>query len=199
MKIRYFLVATGAAMTACAAFAQPHVEVTQGADKSTVTGTTTVVATVVSIDPATRTVTLKDKNGHTQKLDAGDAVRNFDQLKVGDVVTTQYQEARSLSLRKTSGPRSITERQILHPAASGTKPGGAITRVITVVGDVIAVDPKGNHIKVRGPKGTEDVLVDPEQLKNIRQGDQVEIVHTEGVAISVTPGASAEDSAGASE
>ncbi|SIT40933.1 conserved exported hypothetical protein [Paraburkholderia piptadeniae] len=193
MKIQYFLVAIAVAMTGCPAFAQqqqPSVEIKQGPDKSTVTGTTTVVATVVSIDPATRTVKLKDKNGRVEELSAGDKVRNFDQLKVGDVVTTEYQEARSLSLRKTTGPRSSSERQTLQPAASGTKPGGIISREITVVGDVVAVDATRNHVTIRGPQGPMDVLVDPEQLKNIRVGDQVEVVHTEAVAISVTPGTS---------
>ena len=33
-----------------------------------------------------------------------------------------------------------------------------------------------------------DVIVeDPEQMKNVRKGDQVEVVYTEAVAISVTP------------
>ena len=192
MKIQYFLVAVAVAMMTCQAFAQPQtsVEIQKGTDKTTVTGTATVIATVVAIDPATRTVTLRDKNGRVEKLEAGEEVRNFDQLKVGDVVTTEYREARSLSLRKTSGPRSATERQIVHPAASGTEPGGTISREVTVVGDVVAVDAKGNHVTIKGPQGTMDVLVDPEQLKNIRKGDQVEIVHTEAVGISVTPGTS---------
>jgi hypothetical protein len=189
MKIQYFLVAAGVAMMACPAFSQPQtsVEIQRGTDKTTVTGTATVIATVVAIDPATRTVTLKDKNGKIEKLEAGNEVHNFDQLKVGDVVTTEYQEARSLSLKKTNGPRSRKERQILQPAASGTKPGGTITREVTVVGDVVTVDAKRSHITIRGPQGKVDVVVDPEQLKHIRVGDQVEIVHTEAVAISVTP------------
>ncbi|MEI6001441.1 hypothetical protein H3V53_31075 [Paraburkholderia bengalensis] len=189
MKIQYFLAAAIATM-ACPAFAQPQtsVEIDRGADKTTVTGTATIVATVVAIDPATRSVKLKDKSGRIQDLKAGEQVRNFDQLKIGDVVTTQYHEARSLSLTKTAGVRSSQERQILQPAASGARPGGAISREVTVVGDVVAIDAQGNHITIRGPQGKMDVLVDPEQLRNIHKGDQVQVVRTEGVAISVTPG-----------
>lgn len=192
MKIQYFALAVAVAMMSCPVFAQPQtsVEIKKETDKTTVTGMATVIATVVAIDPATRAVTLKDKSGRVQELEAGEEVRNFDQLKVGDVVTTEYREARSLSLRKTSGPRSVAERQTLHPAASGTEPGGTISREVTTVGDVVAVDTKGKHITIRGPQGTMEVLVDPEQLKDIRQGDQVEIVQTEAVAISVTPGTS---------
>jgi hypothetical protein len=190
MKCQYLLVATAVAMMAAPAYAQPQtsVEIERSNDRTTVTGTATVVASVVAIDPATRTVTLKDKNGKLEELKAGEQVRNFDQLKIGDVVTTEYHEARSLGLRKTSGPRSSTERQTLLPAASGAKPGGTIRREVTIVGDVVALDPNGKHITVRGPQGKESVLVDPQQLKDIHVGDQVEIVRSEAVAISVTPG-----------
>jgi hypothetical protein len=190
MKFEHFLVATAFAMTMGSAFAQPQtsVQVEQGKNRTTVTGTATVVATVVAIDPSTRTVTLKNKDGRLEELKAGEQVRNFDQLKIGDVVTTEYHEARSLGLRKTSGPRSMKEKQTLLPAASGAKPGGTIRREVTIVGDVVALDPSGKHITVRGPQGKERVLVDPEQLKDIHVGDQVEIVRSEAVAISVTPG-----------
>jgi len=190
MKIRYFLAAAVVAMTTgrtVVAQAQPSVEIQRDNGKTTVTGTTTVVATVTAIDPATRTVTLKNKNGKTEELKAGEQVRNFDQLKIGDIVTTEYHEARSLSLRKTSGPRSSSEKQILLPAAAGTKPGGTIRREVTIVGDVVAIDANGQDITVRGPQGKEKVLVDPEQLHDIHVGDQVEIVRSEAVAISVSP------------
>jgi hypothetical protein len=190
MKFQYFLAAAVAAMMTGVTLAQPQtsVQIEKGNDTTTVTGTATVVATVVAIDAATRTVTLKNKDGRTEELKAGEQVRNFDQLRIGDVVTTEYHEARSLSLRKTSGPRSSSERQILLPAASGAKPGGTIRREVTIVGDVVAIDANGKHITVRGPQGKEKVLVDPEQLKDIRVGDQVEIVRSEAVAISVAPG-----------
>jgi hypothetical protein len=191
MKIRHFIVAA-AVVTTCTALAQPQtsVQVERGpGGKSTVTGTSTVVATVVAIDPATRTVKLKDNSGHVEDLKASEAVRNFDQLKIGDVVTTRHQIAISMSLAKTAGSRSSSERQILQPAASGTKPGGSISREVTMVADVVAVDVPGQSLTVKGPHGTEKVSAgDPEQLKRIRAGDQVVIVRTDTVAISVTSG-----------
>ena len=109
MKIHIFLVMAAVAMMARPALAQPQtsVEVTKGTGTATVTGTTKVTATVVAIDPATRTVTLKDKRGHVVDVEVGEEARNFDQLKVGDVVTTEYREAMSLSLR----PSRIEERR----------------------------------------------------------------------------------------
>jgi Cu/Ag efflux protein CusF len=193
MKTQIFLVMAAVAMMARPALTQPQtsVEVTKGAGTATVTGTAKVTATVVEIDPATRTVTLKDKKGHIVDVEVGEEARNFDQLKVGDVVTTEYREAMSLSLSKTSGPRSASERTMEQRSSPGAKPGGTIGREITVMADVVAVNAKAKTVTLKGPHNTVDVIVeDPEQMKNIRKGDQVQVVYTEAVAISVTPGMS---------
>ena len=191
MKIKIFLVVAAVAMLARPALAQPEtsVEVTKGTGTATVVGTATVTATVVAIDLATRTVTLKDKRGRVVEVEVGEEARNFDQLKVGDVVTTEYREAMSLSLTKASGPRSASQRLIEQRSAPGAKPGGTIGREITVMADVVAVNAKAKTVTLKGPHNTVDVIVeDPEQMKHIRKGDQVEVVYTEAVAISVTPG-----------
>ncbi|OYD76089.1 UNVERIFIED_ORG: hypothetical protein BDU10_1158 [Burkholderia sp. CF145] len=193
MKTQIFLVMAAVAMMARPALAQPQtsVEVTKGVGTATVTGTAKVTATVVEIDPATRTVTLKDRKGHIVDVEVGEEARNFDQLKVGDVVTTEYREAMSLSLSKTSGPRSASERTMEQRSSPGAKPGGTVGREITVMADVVAVNAKAKTVTLKGPHNTVDVIVeDPEQMKNIRKGDQVQVVYTEAVAISVTPGMS---------
>jgi Cu/Ag efflux protein CusF len=193
MKTQIFLVLAAVAMMVRPALAQPQtsVEVTKGAGTATVTGTAKVTATVVEIDPATRTVTLKDKKGHIVDVEVGEEARNFGQLKVGDVVTIEYREAMSLSLSKTSGPRSASERTMEQRSSPGAKPGGTIGREITVMADVLAVNAKAKTVTLKGPHNTVDVIVeDPEQMKNIRKGDQVQVVYTEAVAISVTPGMS---------
>jgi hypothetical protein len=194
MKIRIFLAAAAVAMVACPAFSQPltSVVVTKGAESATVTGTKTVTAKVVAIDSTTRTVMLKDKKGRVVEVQVGEEARNFDQLKIGDVVTTEYRESMSLSLTKASGPRSASERTIEQRSTPGAKPGGTIGREVTIMADVIAVNPKAETVTLKGPQGnTVEVIVqDPEQMKNIRKGDQVQVVYTEALAISVTPSAS---------
>jgi hypothetical protein len=193
MKANRILIAMAVLMVACAAFAQPQtsVDVTKAPGSATVVGTSKVTATIVAIEPETRTVTLKDKKGKMVELQVGEEARNFDQLKVGDIVTTEYQEAMSISLSKTNGPRSATQRLIEKRAEPGAKPGGTIGREITVMADVVAVDPKAKTVTLKGPHGNlVDVHVeDPEQMKNVHKGDQVQVVYTEAVAITVTPSA----------
>jgi len=193
MKIRTMLFTVIVAMTTSVASAQPQtsVDVSKSPGKANVAATATVTATVQAIDPATRIVTLKDKNGKVVEVEVGDEARNFDQLKVGDIVTTEYRQAVSLSLEKASGPRSETQQTIEERSAPGAKPGGTIGRVVTVIADVVSVDAKAKSVRLKGPKGNVvDVIVeDPEQIKHVRKGDQVKVVYTEALAISVKPGA----------
>jgi len=152
-------------------------------------------ATVVGLDAATRTVSLKGGSGITYDVIAGPNVRNFDQLKVGDAVMAEYIQALSLELKKrapgTSGIREATVDQGAARTKLGEKPGVAGAHQITAIADVVAVDTKKHLVTLKGPKGNQvDLNVqDPEQLKNIKKGDQVEVVYTEAVAIAVAPAA----------
>ena len=112
MKANHVIVAMVVLMAGCPALAQPQtsVDVTRAPGSATVVGTAKVTATIVAIEPDSRTVTLKDGKGRVVQVEVGEEARNFDQLKVGDIVTTEYREAISLSLSKTSGPRSAKQR-----------------------------------------------------------------------------------------
>ena len=78
------------------------------------------------------------------------------------------------------------------PAASASKPGatpaGVMGREVTIVADVVAVDPAKQMITLKGPVHSIDLRVDnPEQFKRIAKGDQVEAKFTQALAISVEP------------
>ena len=97
-----------AAIFAATAFAQkPEAKggavVTSEPGKATAVSAVEVSAQVVSIDKATRTVTLKGPKGNAVDVVAGDEVRNFDQIKLGDFVVARYAQALTLELRKTKG------------------------------------------------------------------------------------------------
>ncbi|MGZ5072616.1 MAG: hypothetical protein ACXWBL_05745 [Usitatibacter sp.] len=147
-------------------------------------------ATVESVDAATRTVTLKMPKGDTRSIVAGDEVRNFDQIKAGDKVTVKYVEALALELKK-DGKAIVgrTETSSMERAKPGEKPGGAAMREVVAVADVVAVDPAKKTVSVKNDKGETIVLNirDPEQLKLIKKGDQIQATYTEAVAISLEP------------
>ena len=145
---------------------------------------------VIAIDRARRTVTLKGPDGKVADVVAGDEVRNFDRIRVGDWVVVRYIEALSLELRKTiAGDRDITATGAATRAAAGKRPGGAVAGQVTAIADVIAVDPANRVITLRGPRGNiVDLRVqNPDHFKVVKTGDQVEVTYTEAMALSVEP------------
>ncbi|MFM0337078.1 hypothetical protein [Paraburkholderia fungorum] len=187
-----FLVIAALVFVAPAVWAQQEadVQVSQGPGTATVKGTRKVTATVQEIDRATRTVLLKTPNGRLIEVVVGDEARNFDQLNVGDVVTAVYREALTLNLKKGGdGIASAEEQPSMERAPAGGAPGGTLGRTVKIVANVVAVNHKTRMVTLKGPKGnTLDLKVDdPEQLANIKKGDQVQAVYTEALAISVQP------------
>ncbi|MCC7486656.1 MAG: hypothetical protein IT529_16920 [Burkholderiales bacterium] len=156
--------------------------------KAAAVTTVEVTATVTAIDKATRTVTLKGPQ-RTVDVVAGEAVRNFDQIRVGDRVLVKYVEALTLELKKTKAPLDAKGEVAAVRAQPGATPAGAVGREITVLADVVAVDPKKSVISLKGPRGNViDLKVrNPDHFKVVKVGDQVEVVYAEAVAMAVEP------------
>ena len=151
--------------------------------------TVDVTATITAVDKATRDVTLKGPQGNEMTVTAGSQVRNFDKLKVGDQVTAKYVEALTLQLVKSGGQKvSRTEDTGGVRAKAGAQPGGAVGRQVTIVADVIGLDPAKQTVTLKGPERTVEIVVkDPEQFKLISTGDQVEATYTQALALAVEP------------
>ena len=161
----------------------------KGATGAGVAQAVEIQATVTAIDKAKRTVTVKGPHGKIRTLTVGPEARNFDQVKVGDMITLTYVEAVTLSLEKAAGAKpGITVSDELKRAAPGAKPGGVMSSQTTIVGTVTAIDAASRLVTVRGPGGNEvDIKVqDPAKLKNVKTGDLVKATYTEALAISVT-------------
>ena len=185
------LLALGLIPLAALAQSAPNAQTGVVTGQRSVAGVATgeLTANVIAVDPAQRTVTLQGASGQTRTIEVGDQVRNFDQIKVGDTVHAKYTHALALELKKGAATMATPteERAITPPPAPGEKPGGTVARKVTAVAEVVAVDPARQMVTLRGPAGNEvDVDVqDPNQLKNIRKGDHVQITYVEALAIAV--------------
>jgi hypothetical protein len=157
--------------------------------KVTVAETAQLTASVEAVDKAKRLITLKGPEGNIFVFQAGPAVKNFDQIKVGDLVVARYIEALTLELKPGGGQiRERTERENAVSAKPGEAPGVAAGRQVTVIADVMSLDAKKQTVRLRGPQRTVDLKVrDPNQFKLIKVGDQVEATFTEAVAIALEP------------
>jgi hypothetical protein len=142
-------------------------------------------ATVTAIDPSTRIVTLKTEGGETVDVEAGPAVKNFDQIKVGDTVKASYTESIAFQVApkgETPGGTSQSVNRI---------PGGAaVGKTITTSFKVASIDPATNVLWVTLPNGnTKKIHVeDPvaqQRLKTLSPGNVVAVTYTESVAVQL--------------
>ena len=160
-----------------------------GPGKAAMAQTLNVTATITAIDKAKREVTLKGPQGNLFDVTAGPEVKNFDNLKVGDQVDMKYAEAVTMELKKGGGMIvSRTEQKGGAGAKPGATPAGVMGREVTIVADVVAVDPAKQMITLKGPVHSIDLRIDdPVQFKRIAKGDQVEAKYTQAVALTVEP------------
>jgi hypothetical protein len=185
------LIATAFAATALAqqpGGAKGGAAVVSEPGKATAVRAAEISAQVVGIEKETRTVTLKGPKGKVVDVVAGDEVRNFDQINLGDFVVVRYAQALTLELRKTKAAGGdITVHEEGARAQPGEKPGVAGARQVHAIADVIGVDPQKSTITLKGPRGNVVTLnvQNPDQFKVVKKGDQVDVTYTEAVALSV--------------
>lgn len=144
---------------------------------------------VKSIDKAKRVVVVTGPHGNIVNFNCGEEVRNFDQIRVGDLVTLSYSQALVLELRKVAnnGVRERIESTEAARTKLGEKPGAAVEKTVRVIANVVAINPRAQTVTLRGVERTVELGVnDPAQFKEIKVGDQVEATYVEAVALEVT-------------
>src|SRR5689334_12648813 len=80
-------------------------------------------ATITGIDAASRTITLVNQAGESHKFKCGPDVRNFDQLKIGDIVNATIVEQVAIYIRKQGAPPNVAVGGMIARAAPGSNPG----------------------------------------------------------------------------
>jgi hypothetical protein len=149
---------------------------------------TTVTASVVAVDQAKRTVTLRGPEGNESTMKVGDEVKNLAQVRKGDQVTAAYYESLAVSVKKPGQAEpGVVATDDIATAPAGQKPGGAGASTITIVAKVKKVDKKSQTLTLQGGDGSSTTVKveDPANLEKVKAGDLLEITYTEAVAISV--------------
>jgi len=144
---------------------------------------------VTAIDKNTRELTIKGGSGKDVTFTAGPQIKNFKQIKVGDLVTLNYIAALGLELKKGGGRlRERIESEQTVAAKPGEKPTAGKSRTVKVLADVTAVDAAAGTITLRGPQRSLDLVIkDKDLLKDVRVGDQIAATYEEALLVSVTP------------
>lgn len=190
MKIRSLLALSAFAILPLSVAAQSVIDGVKLVGPGRFAGTVEETATllVTSVDPATRIIGLKRANGEPLEVVAGPEVKNLDQIKVGDNVVSRHTLALVMELIKGgNGIRERVESSDSGSAKPGEKPEAYSAKKIAFVADVKKVDKKKQVVTLLGATNNTVFLKirDPEQLKLIKKGDQIEGVYAEAVSISV--------------
>lgn len=153
-----------------------------------------VTATVIAIEPETRLVTLRSEDGRELVVEAGEQVRNFEQIEAGDRVDVLFYEALVAEVTDAPATGEADEPLVIESrrAPLGAKPEGVVGMVYTAVVTIDEVDAEKNTVSFTGPGGHSRQLSvqRPEMqafLKDLSAGDRVQVSYGEALAVSVRP------------
>jgi len=174
---------TGAALPAAA----------QDRPSGSVSNSETRTATVMKIDAKDRWVTLKLANGNMLDVQAGPAVKNFAQIKVGDKVVATQQDTVSIEVVPAGqAAPNVTGGSATVSAPLGAKPLGVTVDTVVVSGKVTALDQAKRTVTLQGPEGnsrTFEVGKAAKKFHAVKVGDVVVITLKSATSIDVqSPG-----------
>jgi len=159
-------------------------------EKEAVIGETGVaVVTIVKIDKKNREITVRNEEGKKATFVAGSEVRNFDQLKRGDLILSQFYGAFAIALApKGSGLKKRVDKISITRAKKGEKPAVSVKHVVVASGIVKTVDPKKRIITVEGPKRVLVLKVaNNVDISKVKAGKPVEAAFIMHYVIKVEP------------
>lgn len=154
------------------------------------TQSSTLQATVKSVYPDKRSITLVGSDGQERSIFVGPDVR-LNLVHAGDKVNVTYQQGIAAEIAK--GNTKVTD-----PAAADfayrnqNAAGGGAGSSVTVGVKILGVNPTNNTVLFQERDGSQHVIeVKSPQMRDfirtLKAGDNVNVTFTESVALSVTP------------
>jgi len=142
---------------------------------------------ITRIEKDSRLVTLQHGQGDTIQVVCGPEVKNFDQLAVGDNVTTTYKEDLSIRIDPTGSFSESTEHSSTS-ARKGGSPAAQFWEKREVSARISAINKSAGTATIETRHGEKfSVIPDaPENLDKVQVGNFVVVTQTTNRAISVT-------------
>ena len=145
-----------------------------------------IQATVIGIDTAANSVTLRGPRGNAAVVDVDPQVGDVKKLQIGDKVDIAYRNAILLAVdkEKSGGIRERVETTAAIPASDGIV---ASARRVEVLATVQKIDRKKRLVTLRGPSRTEVLESAPDvSIDRLKVGDTVRAVFVSATAAEVT-------------
>ena len=149
----------------------------------------TETGTIEAIEASSRTLTLKKADGTFVTTVAGQDIKRFAELKLGDTVNVRYYENVVVRVKRP-GESDVVSSAKGTTGSEQVLPGGTRAKQVTVTATITAIDPKTPSITFTGPHGWtySSKVQDTEALAKVKVGDKVDLIWTEAVLVSVERG-----------
>jgi hypothetical protein len=186
MKARFTLILMIAAIISGCTMATTMPE--QAAQGIAIGDSVVMTAEVIAIHKADRTVTLLGSEGNVVEIEVGPEARNFDQIKVGDMVRVEYYESVAIYIGEKGTQPDVKEGIVAGRSAKGDKPAGVVIESIDISATVKSINKFKRTIKLIMPDGkvvTRKVDKSIKAFDNLKKGDSIHVRLTEAVAISI--------------
>lgn len=146
-----------------------------------------VQAKVIDIRKSTREIIFETESGERVAVKASKDIRNFNQIKKGDMLKVRYMESLVLELKKNEKvDNGMVRSTDIVRARAGEKPSGQVVSHYSAIGTIMKVDAKSQNVTVKGPQRTVTFRVkDRSILDELKKGDQIEARYTEAMAVSI--------------
>lgn len=150
----------------------------------------TLQATIDSIDPETRTVSLHDQEGHAFTVLVGEEV-DLERLHPKETVNVTYQESVAFELVDPKSADATQEPATVQESTRRRVPDGVqFGRQIKTRVDIVSIAPRGTSATFRVPEGdlrTVEIgdAATQHKVSNLRPGDSVEVTYTEKLAVAL--------------
>jgi hypothetical protein len=183
------------ALAATVLGAAPALAQLANANKVSTTSHARVTMTVVSIEPATRHITVKDASGETARLKVSPEAGDLKGIKPGDKINADYYREVGLAISgRGKAPIKPGSNTLAAFGKANDLPAGLLSNRVVVTGAIVGIDLANSRVKLVNPKGGEVHTFDvatPEGKKVLQQlkvGDSITAYVTEGFLISASRG-----------
>ena len=189
MNTRFASLLSITAAVALATLSAAPVLADQAMPGGSISASTTRTATVTKIDQKDRWITLKLKDGTLVDVQAGPAVKNFPQIKVGDKVVANQQDTVTIEVVPAGqAAPNVTGGTAVVTAPAGSKPMGIMVDTTVITGAVTAIDYDKRTVTLLGPEGNSRTLeVGPaaKKFNAVKKGDNVVLTLKSSTTIEV--------------
>jgi len=147
-----------------------------------------ITAEVVAIDKADRTITLLGSDGNILDLEVDESARNFNQVKVGDMLKAEFYESVAIYIGEKGTQPNEEAGIVAGRSAKGEKPAAVVIEVIDVSVIVKSINKFKRSLKLEMPNGhvvTTKVDKSVKAFDSLKKGDSIHVRLTEAIAISI--------------